>query len=634
MNRLLCALLLLALAPNGVVAETRPNVLLVNAEDIGPALGCYGHPDAVTPHLDGLAKRGVLFRNAFATAPLCAPARSCLITGLHATTLGTQHLRSEVERPKFLKTVPELLREAGYFTASSWKTDYNFVPKGVWDLQSNEWPLWRKRKSKDQPFFVMLTLGCTHEGRVNRTDRYEQEIAKLPNRLHRDPKSITLLPYWPDTPRTRELWARQHNLITLMDRQVGAILEMLDDDGLTDETIVIFIGDHGYGLPRAKRWLNDSGLRVPLIVAYGKNAGRDANRFEPGTERKDLVDFRRIASAILHHAGVERPEWLAPVDADTTHDTIFAHRDRADDVFECSRAVHDGKYLYVRHYVPHLPYIQGGKIFSDEKDSYRELRRLHEAGELPEHAQAMWAPRKPIEELYDLENDPHELNNLAVGTSHEHVLKRLRPTLRKWILATRDTGFLTEAEYQIRSRAAGVTPYELCQDEKAYDLERIRETAEMVGRAEVPVPRLLARLDDEDSGVRYWAATALLARRAAGAKVEEALAVRLDDDSPSVRIAAARTLAEHSAEQRAEALELLGTQILDPRPWVALEATRAAHDLGPKAEPLVPVLREVVERNRSAPGSPRPWKDFNYAAFTTWAAEAALENCGETADVP
>jgi arylsulfatase A-like enzyme len=610
---LLAALAGCASAPPPAPARP-PNVLWIVAEDLSPALGCYGDATATTPVLDAFAREAVRYRNAFATAPICAPSRSAFITGLYATALGTQHLRSEVRLPDAVRPLPRLLRDAGWFCTNLNKTDYNFDPKPLFDEISASRTPWRARPP-GRPFFSVINLGTTHEGPMNHRASYLRAVQNLPEALLHDPAKAAVPPFYPDTPEIRAIFARVADLVTAMDREVGAILEELRKDGLDRDTIVFYFSDHGHGLPRYKRWLNDSGLRVPLIIRTPEPYRALAER-GPGETSDRLVSLVDLAPSVLGLAGLHVPEtmqgeaFLGPKPGEPRR-LIYGARDRADDMFECSRAVHDGRYLYVRHFLPHLPYVQPGKIYDDEKDSFRELRKLHREGKLKGPPAALWADRKPLEELYDLKSDPHEVDNRAGDPALADVKRRLRDELRAWIVGHGDTGLLPEAEYQIR--AGDATPWDVLRRMDGAARGRLLAAAERAGE---PSGALAADLRDPEAGIRYWAAVGLCGRGAEPA---------LEDPSPSVRIAAAEGLGTE------QALSVLGVLAEDERPWVALEACRALVFLGPRAKPLVPVMRKVIEKNRSAPGSPRPWKDFVYAAFTSWALEAALANCGEPA---
>jgi hypothetical protein len=309
---------------------------------------------------------------------------------------------------------------------------------------------------------------------------------------------------------------------------------------------------------------------------------------------------------------------------------VYGARSRADDMFEVSRSVFDGRYLYVRHFMPHLPYIQPGVIFDDRKRAFRELRRLNRAGLLDRHAAQMWSRKKPVEELYDLQHDPHELENLAGLDRLASVKDRLASALSTWVLDHRDSGFLPEAEYQIRAAKAGITPFEIVQDPAHFDLRATFVAASQVGDESVPLPALQAGLEHGEAGVRYWSAVALQVRGNEASSAKEPLLRALGDESPAVRIAVAEAL--FAMGHQPVALKTLGEVLLDDRPYVALQAARALALIGAPAKPLVPVMKRVIDKNRSKPGSPRPYKDFNYASFTGWALETALAECGETVE--
>lgn len=635
----LLAFLTLALLSASTEAAERPNILLINAEDMSPHLGCYGDPQARTPNIDRLAASGVVYEQAFSTAPICSPSRSCLATGLYATSLGTQHLRCEVEIPERVVPLAVRMKKLGYFCTNTGKSDYNFDPSGIWDAWNTDPAPWNARAEK-QPFFSFMTIGQTHEGRINYQERYEEATADVPEALRHDPAQVKLPPFFPDTPETRRIFANMYDLATVFDLEVGEVLDRLEADGDLENTVVFIFADHGNGLPRYKRWLNDSGLRVPLVV-YVPPKFRALCPTGAGTKTNRLVSFVDFPITALSLAGaqLDKPEYEVlqgePFLGNTIAEPrkfVYGARSRADDMFEVSRSVFDGRYLYVRHFLPHLPYIQPGVIFSDNKRSYRELRRLHEAGQLNEHAEQLWSAHKPLTELYDLQNDPYELDNLAGSADVAEVQNRLAAELRRWILAARDSGFMPEAEYQIRAKAQGVTPFDIVQDPQQFELEATLDAASRVGDLAVPPEKLIDGLKHQEAAVRYWSAVGLEALAALG-KVEAAqqgkqqLRTALADESPSVRIAAAQALVEQ--EDLQPALQTLGEVLQDDRPQVALQAARAVALLGKQAKPLLPIIKEVRGKNLSEPGSRRPYKDFNYASFTGWALEWALSSCGE-----
>jgi hypothetical protein len=417
-----------------------------------------------------------------------------------------------------------------------------------------------------------------------------------------------------------------------MDAKVGKILKNLVEDGLMENTIVFFFSDHGHGLPRYKRWLNITGLRVPFVVHVPEKYEHLVKN-KPGTENFDLVSFVDFAPTVLNLAGVEIPQHMDGTpffgeNIKAPREYLFAARSRADDMYELSRAIHDKNFIYVRHFMPHLPYIQTGIINSDGKDSYRALRKAHKASEIPPCGELMWHS-KPVEELYDLQSDPQELNNLSNSLDYTHKLEEMRGLLKEQILKTYDAGFLFEPEMMMRS--TGTTTYEMVRDPAKYNLKRIYAAAELVGIAKTK--EIAVNLSDSDSGIRFWAVMGLMnAERDAKNYVSE-IEERLKDESPTVQIAAAGLLCKLNKPEKA--LPVLGKWMNDERMWLSLYAARTIQEAGKEALPLVPYIMKTLEKlavepgNRKPhPGATRVYKDGNFASFTGWALEGALQEMG------
>lgn len=286
-----------------------PNVLWITCEDLSPVLGCYGDTYAHTPNIDRLASEGVRYTNAFATAPVCSPARSCLITGVHAASLGTQSLRCQMPLPRGIGCCTSLLREAGYYCTNNEKEDYNFItPPAAWDESSNS-AHWRKRPP-EKPFFSIFNLMTTHQSRVRYgREEFEKINAGLAPEERHDPAKAPLPPYYPDTSAVRLNIATLYTQVTLMDKEVGDYLGQLEADGLADDTIVFFYSDHGTGLPRGKRWLHDTGIRVPLIIRFPKRF-QPLAPVAPGFTVEDLVSFVDFPPTMLSLAGVPVPDYM------------------------------------------------------------------------------------------------------------------------------------------------------------------------------------------------------------------------------------------------------------------------------------------------------------------------------------
>ena len=480
-----------------------PNILWISCEDISPALGCYGNPYAGTPTLDRLAAEGVLYTRAYAQAPICSPARSTLITGVYATTLGTQHLRSDIPMPEGFRILPQYLSEAGYFCSNNDKTDYNFNPDGRWDDQGKT-AHWRNRK-EGKPFFSVFNHGITHEGPANRLS--EEDVKSL--EVRHDPDKANLPPYYPDTPEMRKIWAHQYDLISVLDQQVESLIGQLKEDGLYENTIIFFFSDHGFGLPRYKRWLYHTGLHVPMIIRVPEQY-RHLIGSGPGTKADRLVSFVDFAPSVLKLAGVQIPEYMAGhsflgENQQKENQYVFGARSRADDAYEVSRCVIDEGYIYIRNYMPHQPYVLDAIIYGDMKAGFRELRRLRDEGNLNPEAEQFWQP-KAYEELYDLKNDPDELNNLAGDPGYQGTVETMRDALYKWMIENNDVGLLNESEMMNRSEES--SPYEMGASDD-FRVEDILDAANLCGNPETTLDEIVLMLDHSDSGARYWAVLAL-----------------------------------------------------------------------------------------------------------------------------
>ncbi|MGH9631454.1 MAG: sulfatase family protein, partial [Bryobacteraceae bacterium] len=280
--------------------KPRPNILWITSEDNGPHLGAYGDTYATTPNLDKLAARGRIYLNAWSNAPVCAPARTTIISGLYPTCTGSEHMRSMTRLPEGMKMYPCYLREAGYYATNNSKEDYNLEHTGkVWDESSNK-AHWRNRKP-GQPFFAVFNFTVTHESQVR----------KRPHKAVHDPAKAPVPAYHPDVPEVRRDWAQYYDNLTTMDGQAGEVLRQLEQDGLAEDTIVFYYGDHGPGMPRCKRWPYNSGLHVPLIVYLPKKFRRLAPKeYKPGGKSERLVSFVDLAPAVLSTAGIKPPSHM------------------------------------------------------------------------------------------------------------------------------------------------------------------------------------------------------------------------------------------------------------------------------------------------------------------------------------
>jgi arylsulfatase A-like enzyme len=579
-----------------IPAAERPNVLWITCEDMGPHLGCYGDACATTPNLDRLASKGLRYRNAWSNAPVCAPARTTLITGLYPTSTGAEHMRSQVPMPAGMKMYPQYLREAGYYCTNNSKEDYNIEkPPGVWD-ESSPKAHYRNRK-EGQPFFAIFNFTVSHES----------QIRKRPHKAVHDPAKVRIPAYHPDTPEVRTDWAQYYDQITQMDALAGKVLQELDDAGLAADTIVFFYSDHGSGMPRNKRSACNSGLHVPFIVRFPEKWKHVAPPgYKPGGETDRLISFVDVAPSLLSLLGIEPPKtmqgqaFLGKYLAESRQ-YVHGFRGRMDERIDCVRSVRDKRYVYVRNYMPHLPAGQHvGYMF--ETPTTRVWKQLFDAGKLNEAQSAFWKPKAP-EELYDLRTDPDEVKNLAGSPEHREILKRLREEQKAHVLRVKDVGLLPEAEMQQRAR--GSTPYDYGQRED-YLLARILAVADAASLPQSDEePELRTLLNDDDSGVRYWAAMGSLMRgpKAVAASRTELLKA-LFDASPCVRVAAAEALGRHGGdEDRKKAVAvLLGHANPEKHgAYVPVQALNALDALGDKRGDIREALRTLPLRAPDAP---------------------------------
>lgn len=422
----------------------RPNIVWIIVDDMSPHFACYGATQIATPHVDRLAREGILFRRAFVTAPVCSPCRSALITGCYQTTIGAHHHRSgrgelKIHLPEGIVPVPVLFQQAGYYTCLGGyqaqaqklgKTDYNFE----WDPQMYDGSDWSGRKP-GQPFFMQVQLhGGKYRGQApnpNWQARVRRELGS-----NTDPQTVVLPPYYPRDPVLLQDWADYLDCCRYTDREVGHVLARLEQEGLLESTIIFFMTDHGISHARGKQFLYDEGLHVPFIV---RGPGIAA-----GVVRDDLIEHIDLAATSLALAGIPIPSWMQGrnvLAADyTPRDAVFAARDRCDETIDRIRSVRTQNFKYIRNYLPERPLLQPN-AYKDSKAIIQRLRELHAAGQLDElSTRLLFAERRPDEELYDLTADPYETHNLAHDPRYRAVLEDLRQRLAAWEAHTGDRG--------------------------------------------------------------------------------------------------------------------------------------------------------------------------------------------------
>lgn len=577
----------------------RPNILWLSAEDINAHFGCYGDPNAMTPNLDQLAREGVRYTNAYTAAGVCAPCRSTIITGMYQTSIGTMHMRSSAVLPDSIKPFPIYLRNSGYYCTNNSKTDYQFkAPKETWDESSGK-AHWKKRKESNKPFFAVFNFTGCHESGIAGDAKYKSVTKGLSPGERQDPAKLkTLPPYYPDTPRVREDWKRNYELITAMDAWVGNHITALKEAGEYENTIIVYWSDHGVGLPRAKRWLYDSGTRIPLIVRIPEKF-RTSGQGKPGTVDEQLISSIDFGNTALNLAGLPAPpltqgraflgENLSP-----QRDYIFGARDRMDERYDIIRSVRDKRYRYIRNYEPLKPYFQ--YMNTPEKGAtMKELRRVAKTGKMPPAMKLFMADRKPVEEFYDLQNDPHEINNLATDPKYKEQLEKFRKVHKQWIKETRDLGLIPEPEMVLREKQAG-SRYDILgkTDDKTLP-ERLGRMAALASEGTQALPELLKGLQDKDAAVRYWAATGIgNIGRLSDEATRACLNILEKETSTVVRIAAGRALLRMKTEEK-KALSELSKSLESPEEWSRLHAVIALDEADEQARPVLTSLKEALK---------------------------------------
>ena len=434
-------------APQGA---RRWNIVWIIADDLSPDLGCYGYSPVHSPNIDKLASEGRRYTNAYVPAPVCSPSRSAFITGMYQTSIGAHNHRShrddDYRLPEPVRPITDYFREAGYYTANEkggpagpggpGKTDYNFnFEPGYEVFDGTNWT----ERADGQPFYAQVNIFEPHRAGPPDVWAFTE---KLPAEQRVDPAEVKLPSYYPDDPVVRKDWAGYLDAIAVLDEKVGDVLQAIDDQGLRDNTVVIFFGDHGRPMPRDKQFLYDGGIKVPLIIRW-------PGMLEPGSVSAELVQTIDLSATSLALAGIDRPEHMEGriflgESKDPSREYIFAARDRCDETVDRIRCVRDKQYKYIRNFMPERPYTQLNRYKEASYPTLRQMKRLHAEGKLtPEQAQFM-AETRPEEELYDTIADPDEVHNLAGAEEHLEVLDRMSNVLNMWIQATGDKGEIAE----------------------------------------------------------------------------------------------------------------------------------------------------------------------------------------------
>lgn len=554
--------------------KARPNILWLVSEDNNPFIGAYGDGLAHTPTLDALARRGVLYEHFYSSAPVCAPSRFSILTGIAPESCApANHMRAQARLPEAFRTYPELMRAAGYHCTNNAKTDYNCTvdPEAIWDVQGRD-AHWRSR-APGQPFLAVFNHETTHESQI---------FHPTPGRM--TPDRVRLPAYLPDTPAIRQDFASYYNLMEKMDGQIAARLRELDEAGLADDTIIFYYSDNGGVLPRSKRYCYDEGLRCALIV-HVPDKWKHLAPGRPGSRIADPASFVDLAPTLLSIAD-------APVPAQMQGRALFGHRrsqpsayafgmrNRMDERYDFVRTVTDGRWRYIRNYMPHRPWGQN-QGFEWHAKGYQSWEAAFLAGTL-NPVQARFFGPKPFEELYDLRADPDEVRNLAEDPAHSARRRKLSDTLDAHMRAINDNGFLPEG-------MAGEGYFE-SRDRSVYPLDALMTLAALAaGHDPAHRDTLVAALSHRNPAMRYWGAAGLLMAGSPPAGPELAQ-VAVADPVLQVRIAAAEALGG------ARALGLLAPFLTTDADWrLQLQALNAVTFLSGERSALLPQIRLLAE---------------------------------------
>ncbi len=429
-------------APPPSVPASHPNILWIIAEDMGPQLGCYGYK-INTPNIDALAAQGARYTRAYTTSPVCSPSRSAFMTGMYQYSIASQNHRTKGNEkrplPEGVRTLPLWLDDAGYFSANivqmpagvgfkgTGKNDWNFITDVSESWKSKQW----NDLKGNQPFYAQISFKETHR------------VFRSPEKT--DPAKVEIAPYYPDHPVTRQDWAKYLDSVMEVDRKVGVVLNQLEKDGLADDTVVVFFADHGEANVRAKQFLYEEGLHVPLIIRWPKNFPAPA-QIKPGLVDDRFIEAIDLAPTMIDIAGLKKPDKMQGriflgARAGAPRTSVFAGRDRMDETVMHIRAVRNERYRYLRNFTPEVPFLAANKYKESQYPVWNLIKELNAQGKLTPAQAFLAQPTQPPQELYDLQNDPWEIRNLAEDPKHQATLQQMRALLQKSLVEAGDKAY-------------------------------------------------------------------------------------------------------------------------------------------------------------------------------------------------
>ncbi|MFT4094180.1 MAG: sulfatase-like hydrolase/transferase [Niabella sp.] len=549
---------------NTAGTQPRPNILWVTIEDTSPNfIGCYGNADARTPNIDRLAAEGVRFTNAFSTNTVCSPSRTTIITGVRTYETGTGHHRSKYRVPDFMNGFPHYMQQAGYYTINNAKTDYNIANEKkyiqqAWNESSNTAGWWNRKPG--QPFFAVFNFNDSHQSRTMTYPygQYVKEVLdELPSEDRISDTAFQMPPFFRDCPEMRKQFARVYNSIRLTDNKIGALLKRLDQDHLTDSTIIFFYGDHGEGIPKGKTNGINLGYRVPFAIWFPPMY-KHLSPWGTGVISDELIDFEDLAPTLINIAEGKVPDYMKGrtlIGNKRSQPVPFLElsSDRSDNGIDMVRSITDGKYMYCRNYMPFMP--QARYINYMEIGEIKQLMRKDlAAGKLNANQKQLFEPR-PAEFLFDIENDPWELNNLAGDPKYKAQLLKMQSQLDQSILKSRDVMFLPEYELAAISKR-NETAYEFRMNEQQYPLRKIYPVASLSGkRGKNIAQQQVVYLKNTNPIIRYWAILGLRSQPEALLKAYRSnLLQAMGDEYPPVKITASAIAFDLFSDKNAETI--------------------------------------------------------------------------------
>ena len=578
----------------------RPNILWIISEDHGPMIGAFGDSHATTPVIDAFASKSIIYTNAFSVAPVCAPARSTLITGMYPNSIGTHNMRSFGKISSKITFFTKYLREAGYYTANIGKHDFNMIaPDGAWDetntnnrVQNWDRTAYFRETNGEQPFFSIINLFNSHESRVKRD--MKNQTRDLTNTKH-NPDALTIPTYYPDALQIRQVMAQYYDNVGDIDSALSGILETLVSDGLAKDTIIFFFSDHGTGVPRSKRSPYNSGLHIPLIIHVPQKFEHLAN-LKAGTKTDDIVSFIDFAPTVLALTNEKIPSHLQGTpflltgkNSETQH--AFGFRDRMDERFDVVRTARSRRFHYIKNFMPHHPHGQ----YIDSMYRSHEVARVWKSATQngsPPAIQSSFFSERPNEELYDILVDPFETNNLADDREYEDILVGMRVATVEWMQEIKDIGLIAESELQKKSAHSSV--YDMGQNASTYNFEQTLKIAELASQKNVSnISELIASTKHNSDTVRFWGTLGILALKQDGRDALPSLSLLLKDTSVAVRVIAAEAMCH--LNKCSDSLKVLENVLLNESGAAQLRAAVALDNLDEKVAPILPAIEKLTE---------------------------------------